>query len=154
MEQITCNIRGCPNEYELSDPSHLLYVCTADDIRCREWLATIPKLSLSDAAVSRLCVCSLHFERGANVSGDALPTIFPPVPGLGVIGCEPQQLQSDTRCNERSDIEDSVLKTLTDFSETQHVQTESDPVTGELVGIQNAMERMADATEHIRCSTQ
>ncbi|KAL1435164.1 hypothetical protein MTO96_011092 [Rhipicephalus appendiculatus] len=123
MEQITCSIRGCPNEFELSDPSHLLYVCTADDIRCREWLAAIPKLSLSDAAVTRLCVCSLHFERGADVSGDALPTIFPPVPAVK---------------QEPVDIEDGVLQTVTDFSETQHAQIASDPVTAELLGIQNA----------------
>lgn len=83
MEQdasaITCNIRGCPNEFGLSDPSHLLYVCTADDIQCKAWLAVIPKVSLRDVG-ERLCVCSLHFADGVNVSGDIVPTIFPPVP--------------------------------------------------------------------------
>ncbi|XP_075555176.1 uncharacterized protein LOC142587793 [Dermacentor variabilis] len=83
MEQdtpaITCNIRGCPNEFGLSDPAHLLYVCTADDIQCKAWLAVIPKVSLRDVG-ERLCVCSLHFEDGVNVSGDIVPTIFPPVP--------------------------------------------------------------------------
>lgn len=83
MEQdtpaITCNIRGCPNEFGLSDPTHLLYVCNADDIQCKAWLAVIPKISLSDVG-ERLCVCSLHFKDGVNVSGDILPTIFPPVP--------------------------------------------------------------------------
>lgn len=83
MEQdtpaITCNIRGCPNEFGLSDPSHLLYVCSAGDIQCKAWLAVIPKVSLRDVG-DRLCVCSLHFADGVNVSGDILPTIFPPVP--------------------------------------------------------------------------
>ncbi|XP_037289937.2 uncharacterized protein LOC119184747 [Rhipicephalus microplus] len=78
-EAITCNIRGCPNEFGLSDPSHLLYVCTADDIQCQAWLAVIPKVSLTDVG-ERLCVCSLHFADGVNVSGDIVPTIFPPVP--------------------------------------------------------------------------
>lgn len=102
MEQgtaaITCNIRGCPNEFRLSDPSHMLYVCTADDIQCKEWLAVIPEVSLRHVD-DKLCLCSLHFDGGVNVSGDATPTIFPPVPGLST--SEPQQ-QSKTHGGEQA----------------------------------------------------
>lgn len=86
---LTCYIRGCPNEFGVVDPKHLLYVCTSDDIQCKAWLAAIPKTSLRDVD-DKLCLCSLHFEHGANVGGDSLPTIFPPVPGTSeVITDEP-----------------------------------------------------------------
>ncbi|KAH6927043.1 hypothetical protein HPB50_025358 [Hyalomma asiaticum] len=159
MEEITCSIRGCPNERGLSDPSHLLYVCTADDIRCVEWLAAIPKLSLSHGAFDRLCVCSLHFEPGVNVGADSLPTIFPPVPGFGVIKCEQQQ-QSDAQCDgqnliclvgpattikqEPVEFEDNPLETETDFSEVQHVHSGPDALKAELADIEKGMELTAD----------
>lgn len=162
MEQgtaaITCNIRGCPNEFRLSDPSHMLYVCTADDIQCKEWLAVIPEVSLRHVD-DKLCLCSLHFDGGVNVSGDATPTIFPPVPGLST--SEPQQ-QSKTHGGEQAmigpattikqelvDFEDGALRASTDLSE-RHAQTAAfDSVIAEVVGIRKAMERMADAQELI-----
>ncbi|XP_065309683.1 uncharacterized protein [Dermacentor albipictus] len=167
MEQgtaaITCSIRGCPNEFVLSDPSHILYVCTADDIQCKEWLAVIPKVSLR-LVDDKLCVCSLHFDDGVNVSGGAMPTIFPPVPSLGASTSEPQpQQQSETQGREHAmagpattikqelvDFEDGALRAPTDFSGKKHPQTAAfDAVIAEVVGIRKAVERMADAQELI-----
>lgn len=164
MEQgtaaITCSIRGCPNEFRLSDPSHMLYVCTADDIQCKEWLAVIPEVSLRHVD-DKLCLCSLHFDGGVNVSGDATPTIFPPVPGLSTSTSEPQQ-QGKTQGGEQAmigpattikqelvDFEDDALRAPTYLSE-KHAQTAAfDSVIAEVVGIRKAMERMADAQELI-----
>lgn len=78
----------------------MLYVCTADDIQCKEWLAVIPEDSLRHVD-DKLCLCSLHFDGGVNVSGDATPTIFPPVPGLSTSTSEPQQ-QSKTHGGEQA----------------------------------------------------
>lgn len=77
---LTCSIRGCVNEFGITDSSHLLYVCTLDDIQCKSWLAVIPKTSLKPLH-DKLCVCSLHFVGGSGAATDSLPTIFPPVPG-------------------------------------------------------------------------
>lgn len=77
---LSCSIRGCVNEFGVIDSSHLLYVCTLDDIQCKSWLAVIPKASLKPLH-DKLCVCSLHFVGGSGAATDALPTIFPPVPG-------------------------------------------------------------------------
>lgn len=77
---LACSIRGCVNEFGVTDSSHLLYVCTLDDIQCKSWLGVIPKASLKPLH-DKLCVCSLHFAGGSGAATDALPTIFPPVPG-------------------------------------------------------------------------
>lgn len=77
---LTCYIRGCPNEFGVVNSKDLLYVCTSDDIQYKIWLAAIPKTSLKGID-DKLCLCSLHFESGADVRGDSLPCIFPPVPG-------------------------------------------------------------------------